>query len=657
MTNQGTHDQRSNVYHSYPWGSAYCGNISAQPGGQYLAVSGYAPNHSADQMNFEQHQVYPVVPSIPTIDPRFIHPSGMMQPYQQVVPYQQIVPYGQPTALTNPFMYEASTVVQPYQFQNYQQAISQQAQMYNRTYCQAPPSMHFNIPTCKLERNQGNLGVAEENAAGGNTAQPEPLQPTPERSSQELPQERAEVLWKPPFYEPNRVPGCIPTSSSFIEDDDDSFPLSTNTSDLSTLREVGTIETTEPPTNTKMKLSQLKKEIREKENNYDRENEDEQVSQDAISFSSDEIISGALMCKKGSCDDHEVLCESSSENSRAVEYSSPRDITSEGRSAIALEPAPLVYSIDAKVPKLSRNRKSFGLDEVSCSQASAASLSPRSLSLSTVWQNDSVDFPSVYSPEDKVPMLLSPHRLLQEFTAPIVFGGNDSRAGTPAPPVNEPCSVNKAVNLDINLNISLPKFKAPDHSEMVPLIINKGRMLERESAQSVKAVNSPERTLPAIDVSFSPAPQVSASPATTAPSGVFSTLSDAGTREVKPLPLILETAVVEAPWQKVGGRKNHRQQASKARTPLPKPAEPESPGAQKQESQPPVKTSRKSRKKRRRKKNKKGAPKKLSASTGQSRPIPTQEMHNQPRKSVCSSLKEHLLSTLFINLSWKEKTN
>jgi len=655
MTNQGTHDQRSNVYHSYPWGSAYCGNIRAQPGGQYLTVSGYAPNHSADQMNFEQHQVYPVMPSIPTIDPRFIHPSGMMQPYQQVLPYQQILPYGQPTALTNPYMYEASTVVQPYQFQNYQQAISQQAQMYNRTYCQAPPSMHFNIPTCKLERNQGNLGVAEENAAGGNTAQPEPLQPTPERSSQELPQERAEVLWKPPFYEPNRVPGCIPTSSSFIEDDDDSFPLSTNTSDLSTLREVGTIETTEPPTNTKMKLSQLKKEIREKENNYDRENEDEQVSQDAISFSSDEIISGALMCKKGSCDDHEVLCESSSENSRAVEYSSPRDITSEGRSAIALEPAPLVYSIDAKVPKLSRNRKSFGLDEVSCSQASAASLSPRSLSLSTVWQNDSVDFPSVYSPEDKVPMLLSPHRLLQEFTAPIVFGGNDSRAGTPAPPVNEPCSVNKAVNLDINLNISLPKFKAPDHSEMVPLIINKGRMLERESAQSVKAVNSPERTLPAIDVSFSPAPQVSASPASTAPSGVFSTLSDVG--KVKPLPLILEAAVVEAPWQKVGGRKNHRQQTSKAYTPLLKPAEPESPGAQKQESQPPVKTSRKSRKKRRRKKNKKGAPKKLSASTGQLRPIPTQEMHNQPRKSVCSSLKEHLLSTLFINLSWKEKTN
>merc|ERR1719233_36955 len=42
-------------------------------------------------MNFEQHQVYPVVPSIPTIDPRFIHPSGMMQPYQQVVPYQHQV--------------------------------------------------------------------------------------------------------------------------------------------------------------------------------------------------------------------------------------------------------------------------------------------------------------------------------------------------------------------------------------------------------------------------------------------------------------------------------------------------------------------------------------------------------------------------------------
>merc|ERR1719233_1422744 len=127
-------------------------------------------------MNFEQHQVFPVIPSIPTIDPRFIHPSGMMQSYQQVLPYQQFLSYAQPTALTNPYMYEASTVVQPYQFQNYQQAVSQQAQMYNSTYCQAPPSMHFNFPACKLKRHQDNLEVAEENA-GGNTTQPEPLQP------------------------------------------------------------------------------------------------------------------------------------------------------------------------------------------------------------------------------------------------------------------------------------------------------------------------------------------------------------------------------------------------------------------------------------------------------------------------------------------------
>merc|ERR1719334_2309296 len=103
--------------------------------------------------------------------------------------------------------------------------------------------------------------------------------------------------------------------------------------------------------------------MKQKENNYDRENEDEQVSQDAISFSSDEIISGAMISKKGSCDDHEVLCESSSENSHAVEYSLPNGITSEGRSAIALEPSPLVYSIAAKVPKGTRNRKSFGLDD------------------------------------------------------------------------------------------------------------------------------------------------------------------------------------------------------------------------------------------------------------------------------------------------------
>merc|ERR1719320_1167820 len=328
-------------------------------------------------MHFNQHQVFPAAPAIPTIDPRFIHPSAMLQPYQQVMPLHQMVSYGQPATLTNPLIYEASTAVQPWHFQNYQQAVGHQSQIYNSTYSQTP-AMHFNVPTSKLKRHQGNPEVVEVNASGCNLAHPMALQPSFHRPLQDQPQTGDQVLWKPPFYEPHRVPECLSTSSPLVEDDNDSVPPSTNTSDLSTSREVRTIETPEPPMHTEAKLSHLQKKVKKTENYHDRENEDERVSHDAISFSSDGNITAAIMSKKSSCDDHEALCESSSENSRAVDYSLPTsgDITSEGRSTIALEPAPLVYSIAAKG---TRNRKSFGLDDVSCSQVSAASITPRSL--------------------------------------------------------------------------------------------------------------------------------------------------------------------------------------------------------------------------------------------------------------------------------------
>lgn len=648
MTTQGSNDQQNNVYH-YPWGSAYCGNINTQPGNQYVTVSGFAPNNSADQMNFEQHQIFPVAPAIQTIDPRFIHPSAMLQPYQQPLPFHPIVSYGQPANLTNPFaMYDPSTVVQPFHFQNYQQPSGQPPQIWNTTYSQTPP-MQYNVPASKLNSPQKNLEIVDENTTNGNIAYPVPPQPSFQRSFPNLPKGRDEVLWQAPFYEPHRVHGSASRSSPLLEEDNDSVPLSTNTSDLSTLREVRNVESPEPPLRTQVQLSNSEEQVKREVNYQDTENEDEQESQDAISFSSVENMAGTIiMSKKELCDDREALFESSSENSRAVEYSllPSRDITSEGRSAIALEPAPLVYLSPVKHPRRSRNKKSIGLDDVSCSQASPASLTPRSISLSTVWHNESVDYLTVYTPEYQAPMSQSPRRLTQDIVEPIDPKAKESIiAGTPALDAHESCSVENAV-----ASKSSPVLTALDQNKPVSLSMSKEKVLERDSALSVEVVNKPERTLTAKEDS-SGAPLE-----TKTPTGTSLSLSESVCKEAKILPLILESAVVEAPWQKVGARKNYRQHKIKACPSEPQKSDTrESRGHKKQECQP-NKKSKKSRKKRRRKK-KKASQEQDGAHIKVSPPEQAQEMYNQRRKSVCSSLKEHLSHSFFINLWWKEKTN
>jgi len=651
MTAQGSNGQQNNVYH-YPLGSAYCGNISTQPGNQYVAVSGYAPNNSANQMHFEQHQIFPVAPAIQTIDPRFIHPTAMLQPYQQALPFHPIVPYGQPATLPNPFaMYDTSTVVQPFHFQNYQQP-GQLPQIWNNTYGQTP-SMHYNVPVNKLKSQQKNLEIVDQNTTNGNITCQMPPQPSFQLSYQDLPKGRDEVVWQPPFYEPHRVPESASTSSPLLEEDYDSVPLSTNTSDLSTLREVRNVESPEPLL-AQVQLSNSKEQVKEEENYQEIENEDEQVCQDAISFSSVENMAGTIiMSRKELCDDREALFESSSENSRAVEYSllPSRDIASEGRSAIALEPAPLVYLTPVKRPRGSRSKKSVGLDDVSCSQASPASLTPRSISLSTVWHNDPVDYLTVYTPEYQVPMSHSPHRLIQDIAEPIGSTAKDSIvSGTPAPDVLESFSEETAVNL-ID---SLPLSTALDQNKPVSLPMSKESNLERDSAPIVErtVVNKVEKTLTPKEDSFSGTPIE-----TKTPSGALSSLSESVFQEAKALPLILESAVVEAPWQKVGVRKNYRQQKIKPCPPeSSKSANTESHGHTKQECQS-NKKLKKSRKKRRRKKIKKTSPEPAGAQMRAALPEQAQVMYNQRRKSVCSSLKELLIHQLFINLWWKEKTN
>jgi len=649
MTAQGSNGQQNNVYH-YPLGSAYCGNISTQQGNQYIAVSGFAPNNSANQMHFEQHQIFPVAPAIHTIDPRFIHPTAMLQPYQQALPFHPIVPYGQPATLPNPFaMYDTSTVVQPFHFQNYQQP-GQLPQIWNSTYSQTP-SMHYNVPGNKLKSQQKNLEIVDLNTTNGNNTCQMPPQPSFQLSYQNLP--KNEVVWQPPFYEPHRVPESASTSSPLLEEDYESVPLSTNTSDLSTLREIRNVESPKPPL-TQVQLSNPKEQVKEEEKYQDIENEDEQVCQDAFSFSSIENMAGTIMTSKTElCDDREALVESSSENSRAVEYSllPSRDITSEGRSAIALEPAPLVYLTPVKRPRASRSKKSVGLDDVSCSQASPASLTPRSISLSTVWHNDPVDYLTVYTPEYQVPMSHSPRRLIQDIGEPIGSKAKDSIIfGTPAPDAHVSCSVETAVNLLDNLPVST----ALDQNKPLSLPVSKESDLKRDSAPILerKVVSKPEKTLTTKEDSFSGTPQE-----TKTPSGAFSSLSESVCEEAKPLPLILESAVVEAPWQKVGVRKNYRQQKIKPCPPeSPKSANTESHGNVKKECQS-NKKLKKSRKKRRRKKIKKTSQEPAGAQMRAAPPEQAQEVYNQRRKSVCSCLKEHLIHQFSIYLWWKEKTN
>merc|ERR1719233_1945022 len=123
----------------------------------------------------------------------------MLQPYQQALPYHPIVSYGQQATLTNPFaMYDTSTVVQPFHFQNYQQPSGQLPQIWNTTYTQTQP-MHYNVPTCKLNNPQKNLEMVDENTTNGNIAYPVPPQPSFQRSFQNLPKGRDEVLWQAPF--------------------------------------------------------------------------------------------------------------------------------------------------------------------------------------------------------------------------------------------------------------------------------------------------------------------------------------------------------------------------------------------------------------------------------------------------------------------------
>lgn len=650
MTTQGSNDQRNNVYH-YPWGSAYCGNISTQPGNQYVPVSGFAPSNPADQMNFEQHQIFPVAPAIQTIDPRFIHPSAMLQHYQQPMPFHHpFVSYGQPANITNQFaMYDPSTLVQPFHFQNYQQPSGQPPQMWNTTYTQTQP-MHYNVPTSKFNNPQKNWGLVDENTTNGNITYPVPPQPSFQRPFQNPPKGRDEVLWKAPFYEPHPVHGSTSTSSPLLEEDNDSVPFSTNTSDLSTLREVRNVESPEPPLRTQVQVSNTKEQVKEEVNYQDTENEYEQESHDAISFSSVENMTGTtIMSKKPLCDDREALFESSSENSRAVEYSllPSRDITSEGRSAIALEPAPLVYLSPIKRPKGSRNKKSIGLDDVSCSQASPGSLTPRSISLSTLWHNDSVDYLTVYTPEYQAPMSQSPHRPTQDIIEQIDPKAKDSTiAGTPAPDAHESCSLETTVT-----SKSSPVLTSLDQNKPVSGSIRKENVLELDSAVSVEVVNKPEETLTAKEDSSG------ALLKTKTPTGASSSLSESVSQEAKPLPLILESTVVEAPWQKVGARKNYRQNKIKLCPPQPpKSDNRESHVQEKQECQP-NKKSKKSRKKRRRKKNKKASQEQIGAHINVAPPVQVQEMYNQRRKSVCSSLKEHLSHSFFINMWFKKKTN
>jgi len=682
MINQGSINQQSNMYHEYPYGSAYCGNMSVHPNSQYSTFPGYAPKYSADQIHVQQQQVFPGATPVPTIDPRFMNPWTVQQQFPNVMPYQQFVPYGQPASLTNQFTYGASSVVHPYQFQNYQQAawqVSQQPQIYNSTYFQAAPINH-NVPKTKFESFPGYPKVGQEKTDFSNMACPEPPQKSA-RPSKEQSQKLDEVIWKPPTYEPNRLPGSSFTSSPVIEDFFENIPLSTNTSDLSTQIEMKNVETPEIPKHKEIKPSILKEQVKENGTYKEREEEDDQESQDAISLSSvDNTTAAFSMSKKESCDDRETLVESSSENSRAIDYSIPTsgDITSETRSVITLEPAPLVYSITPKTLKGSRKIKSLGLDDVSCSQASATSLTPRSLSLSTVWPNDSGDLTGNnlgYS----APMAHTPHRQVLEFSVSTSLETNNSVCGAPAPGVNvslvgnvttesnKSCIADNASKGNKSLPV-LPSLNPNDlvtnsisreavlEREPAPLVslpVFKDNVLEQESAPSAQVVNLPKRTLTANENSSS------APIASVAESGSLSTFSDSDCPEEKTLPLILESAKVEAPWQKVTAHKNYGQQTTKTCTsPLLQLAKTEFEGEFEQELQPIVKKQRKSRKKRRRKKNKKSSLELVRTPIEQAHPEPEQEMYNTERRQcACSSLKEHLLRTFFINFWWKEKTN
>merc|ERR1719285_781921 len=625
-------------------------------------------------MHVQQHQVFPVNTTVPTIDPRFMHPWTVQQPFRNVMPFQ-FIPYGQPTSLTSPFMYGASSVVHPFHFQNYQQSaqpINQQPQIYNSAYRQVVPMQHI-VPKPKLKSLPGKPWVAEGKAAGGTMICPEPPQKS-HQPSQEQSQKLDDVIWKPPFYEPDRLPGSSLTSSPVVEDYFESIPLSTNTSDLSPQVEMKNLGSPE----TSQQKEIIPEEVKENETCQEREDEDDQESQDAISLSSIENIAPAIsMSKKASCDDRETLVETSSENSRAIDYSLPitGDIASETRSVITLEPAPLVYSIAPKTQNGSRKVKSLGLDEVSCSQASATSLTPRSISLSTVWPNDSGDLMGA-NLGYMVPASQSPRRQILEFSVSMSLETNNSVGGAPSPGVNvslvgnvttepgKPClednasSGNKSVPglISINQNdvVTHPTSKEVvlerEPAPLVSLPIFKETVLERESALSAKVVNLPKSLVPANEDS-------SSSPiASLAVSSTLSTLSDSGCPEEKLLPLILESAMVDAPWQKVGARKTNRQQTTKTYTsPLSKLEKTESQGHLQQEEQPPAKKQRKSRKKRRRKKNKKGSQEQISTPIEQAPLEPEQEMYNERRQSACSSLKEHLLRLFFINFWWKEK--
>jgi len=675
MINQGSNNQQSGLYHGYPYGSAYCSNINMHPSNQYSTFSGFAPNNSADQIHVQQHQVFPVTTAVPTIDPRFMHPWTVQQPFRNVMPCHQFVPYGQPASLTNPYMYGTPSVVHPFHFQNYQQAaqpVNQQPQIYNSTYCQAAPMQH-NVPKPKLRSLLGKTKVGEEKTTGGIMACPEPPEKFPQ-PAQEQSKKLDEVIWKPPFYEPDRLPGSSLTSSPGIEDYFEPIPLSTNTSDLSTQIEMKNEESPETSQNKEI----IPEQVKENGTCQEREDEDDHESQDAISLSSVENIAAALsMSKRVSCDAPETLVETSSENSRAIDYTLPisADITSATRSAITLEPAPLVYSISPKTQKGSRQIKSLGLDEVSCSQASATSLTPRSISMSTVWPNDSVDLTG-NNLGYIAPLSHSPRRQVLEFSVSMSVETNSSVGGAPSPGVNVslvgnvttesnmPCLVDNASNgnksvpglISLNQNdlvthpISKGAVLEREPAPLVSLPIFKETVFERESAPSAKVVKLPKRILPANeDYSSSPIASV-------AVSSTVSTFSDSGFPEDKLLPLILESAKVDAPWQKVGARKTYKQKTPKTCTsPIPELAKTESQGHLQQEEQPPVKKQRKSRKKRRRKKNKKGSQEEISTPIEQAPPEPELETHNERRQSACSSLKEHLLSLFFINFWWKEK--
>jgi len=678
MINQGSYNQQSGLYHGYPYGSAYSRNINMHPSNQYSTFSGFAPNNSADRIHVQQHQVFPVTTTVPTIDPRYVQPWTVQQPFRNVMPFQQFVPYGQPASLTNPYMYGTSSIVHPFHFQNYQQTaqtINQQPQIYNSnsTYRQAAPMQH-NVPKPKLRSLLGRPKVVEEKTTGGNMASTEPPKKFPQQS-QEQSKKLDEVIWKPSLYEPDRLPGSSLTSSPVIEDYFETIPLSTNTSDFSTQIEVKNVESPETSQNKEITPEQ----VEENGTCQERDDEDDQESQDAISLSSVENIAGeSSMSKKASYDDRENLVETSSENSRAVDYSLPisRDITTATRSAITLEPAPLVYSISPKTKKGSQKIKSLVLDEVSCSQASATSLTPRSISLSTVWPNDSVDLTG-NNLGYIAPPSHSPRRQVLEFSVSMSLETKNSVGGSPSPGVNVsvvgnvtteskmPCLVDNALNgnksvpglISLNQNdlvthpISKEAALQREPAPLVSLPLFKETVFERELPPSPKVVKLPKMILPANE-DFSSSPIASV-----AVSSTVSTFSDSGFPEDKLLPLILESAKVDAPWQKVGARKTYKQQTSKAFIPpLQKPAKTESQEHLQQEEQPPIKKQRKSRKKRRRKKNKKGSQEEVSTPIEQAPPEPEQEMSNERRQSACSSLKEHLLSSFFINFWWKEKT-